>query len=90
MSKRSTDPRLPLWLRLTALAVETAETDTLGGQSAVFGPGEVRTRLAAGLDLDPSAVSHAIRQAERRGLLAPGSSTRCLRVMPGSLTTGEE
>lgn len=85
---RSADYRLPLWLRLTALAVEEMEPDVLGGYVATFAPGELRGLLSQDTDLLPSAVTRAIRLAEDHGLLAPGSSSRCLRVIPGSLTTG--
>lgn len=85
---RSTDYRLPLWLRLTALAVEEMEVDVLGDLAATFAPGELRDLLRQGTELHPSAVTRAIRLAEDHGMLAAGSSTRCLRVIPGSLTTG--
>lgn len=85
---RSVDFRLPLWLRLTALAVELMEIDTLGDHCATFGPGELRTMLSLDVEIAPSAITRAIRLAEDHGMLAPGSSTRCLRVIPGSLTTG--
>lgn len=84
---RSADYRLPLWLRLTALAVEEMEVDVLGTYTATFGPGELREMLAQGEALAHSSVTRAIRLAELHGLLAKGSSTRCLRVIPGSLTT---
>lgn len=90
-ARRSEDLRLPLWLRLTALAVEWAQPDEFGVLVAEFGPGEVREILAADLgagQVGPSSVTRAIRLAERHGLLARGSSVRCLRVLPGSLTTG--
>lgn len=82
---RSTDYRLPLWLRLTALAVEEMDLDA---HTATFGPGEVRELLAQGEQLHYSAVTKAIGLAVDHGLLLKGSSTRCLRVIPGSLTTG--
>lgn len=85
---RSCDLRLPLWLRLAALAVERGEADVLGTVVAEFEPGEVRKILGRGVSLAPSAVTRAVRLAESHGLLAPGSSVRCLRVVPGSLTTG--
>lgn len=87
---RSQDVRLPLWLRLTALAAEQAEPDVLGTMAVEFEPGQLREQLAGGLDLAPSAVTRAIRRAEARGLIAPGSSVRCLRLVPGSLTTRVE
>lgn len=85
---RSTDYRLPLWLRLTALAVEQAEIDVLGAHQATFAPGELRELLTTDTALTPSAITRAIRLAEDHGMLAKGSSARCLRVIPGSLTTG--
>lgn len=88
MNARSSDYRLPLWLRVTALAVEEAEVDVLGQRQAEFAPGEVRDRLGGGVDLHPTTITRAIRSAVRHGMLANGSSTRCLRVVPGSLTTG--
>lgn len=83
---RSEDYRLPLWLRLTALAVESAEVDVLGNHTALFAPGELRERLGGGVQLHPTTLTRAIRGAVAHGLLAEGSSTRCLRVIPGSLT----
>lgn len=82
---RSTDYRLPLWLRLTALAVEEMH---LEDHTATFESGELRELLAQGEHLHYSAVTKAIRLAVDHGLLLKGSSTRCLRVIPGSLTTG--
>jgi hypothetical protein len=84
---RSVDHRLPLWLRVTAIAVEESEIDVLGTYTASFRPGELRELLAQGEALAHSSVTRAIRLAEQHGLLAKGSSTRCLRVIPGSLTT---
>lgn len=81
--RRSTDTRLPLWLRLVALAVEQADGVEL---VAHFGPGELREALAGGGELQPASVTRAIRTAEAHGLLARGSSVRCLRLVPGSLT----
>jgi len=86
-TRRSADLRLPLWLRLSALAVEHGQADVLGTVTAEFEPGEVRQLLSGGVALAPSAVTRAVRLAESHGMLAPGSSVRCLRVVPGSLTT---
>lgn len=90
LETRSQDHRLPLWLRVTALAVEWMEPDVLGQQLATFGPGELRGLLSTDVRIEPSSITRAIRLAEDHGLLAPGSSSRCLRVIPGSLTTGPD
>lgn len=83
---RSEDYRLPLWLRVTAIAIETAEVDVLGTHTATFAPGELRERLGGGVDLHPTTITRAIRSAVRHGLLADGSCTRSLRLVRGSLT----
>lgn len=82
---RSADHRLPIWLRLVALAVEEAEPDFIGGYIATFNAGELRHLLQQS---HPSVVTRAIRRCEQYGLLAVGSSSRCLRL--GRLTTGPD
>lgn len=87
-SIRSTDLRLPLWLRLVALAVEH---DTQNRGVASFAPGQVRQLLdVEGLELHRASITRAIRRAEAYGFLGSGSSPRALIIVPGSLTVTSE
>lgn len=81
---RSTDTRLPLWLRLVALVVERYDLDQ---DAARFAPGELRQLLnVTGVDLHPASLTRAIRTAEAHGFLVEKSTARVLRLVPGSLT----
>lgn len=85
MNTRSTDPRLPLYLRLTALAVERSDDNG----KAVFQHGELRAALCLETVAVPSSrITEAVKAAVRAGFLEDGSSTRCLLLVPGSLTKG--
>jgi hypothetical protein len=72
----SQNARLPLWLRLWLLALEQA--DDAG--RLVLEPRQLRETLDLGAALRPAEVSRAIAICVRRGLLAPGSTARCLQV----------
>lgn len=86
--KRSLDPRLPAWLRVSALAYGKHQ----GNGHAPFAQGQVSRQLGS---VDPSTgelepslnVSRAIKTATRYGWLATGSSARCL-VVPADAIDG--
>jgi hypothetical protein len=87
---RSGDPKLPPWLRVSALAYGMHRANG----HAMFGVGDVRLVLSrvdeeTGEILMPSTanVSHAIRKAVDFGFLEKGSGTRCL-VVPGHAIEG--
>lgn len=83
MIERSSDNRLPLWLRIVALGVEKADDHV-----ATFQLGELhRTLDPFDLGLSRSLVTRAIASGITYGMLAPGSNTRRLILVPGSLTT---
>ncbi len=67
---RSTNTRLPLWLRVVLYAHENHDA----GRARLYA-GELRQAL--GVDR-PAEVSRAIRVAARYGALSDDSSARCL------------
>lgn len=87
---RSKDQRLPLWLRIVALAVEEAQPDVLG-LTATFEHGELRKRLDPfDLGMAASSITRAVAAGINYGMLHPGSNTRTLHVVPGSLTIEDQ
>jgi hypothetical protein len=87
--ERSTDPLLPNWLRVAALAFGKHSKNG----HASFASGELRMLLARpGPDGKPkpisaSAVANAIKQAKEKGFIAEESTARCL-VVPRHAVTG--
>ncbi|MFJ9522540.1 hypothetical protein ACIRPK_30355 [Kitasatospora sp. NPDC101801] len=64
----------PLWLRVWLLAISDANQSG----HAEYGPGVLASTL--GVTTASKAVQGAIRTAVKRGVLSPGSSSRCLVV----------
>lgn len=67
-------PRLPLWCRVWVYALANCDQS---GQVRLR-PGELRRAIDS--RVRPQEVSRAISNASTRGLLAPGSTARCLIV----------
>jgi hypothetical protein len=88
--ERSTNPLLPNWLRVAALAYGK---HTKNGHAS-FASGELRMLLARpGPDGKPkpisnSAVANAIKQAKRYGFIAEESMARGLVVPPHAVVGG--
>lgn len=73
-SQCATSPALPVWLRLSFLALER--------HGEKLEPGELRHALSPDHPLSPGQISRGISQAVDKGLLDSASSARALYV-PG-------
>lgn len=76
MTEHSRNPRLPLWLRLWLYVDRQADPDG----RLICERGTLREELAIGVELRSADVSRAIAVATTKGLLAPGSTARCLML----------
>lgn len=90
--ERSADRRLPMWLRLAALAYgmhdSTGHAPFAAGQLGLI-LGHVDPTTGEVVEVDKANVQRAIREAKRAGWLADESGTRCLVVPEHAITGGK-
>ncbi|WP_149448463.1 hypothetical protein [Mycolicibacterium sp. P9-22] len=88
--ERAADPKLPRWVRVSALAFARHK----GNGHACFRVGEIATLLGSpdpNGNIKPvagSVVSDAIRAAKKKEWIAPQSHARCLVVPPHAIQGG--